>query len=50
MFWKDYDTEEWGRVRGVLGAELKKLKAFEKREDGSVGVEMVAWVGMGWKI
>ncbi|KAH8668191.1 S-adenosyl-L-methionine-dependent methyltransferase [Tricladium varicosporioides] len=50
MFWKDYSEDEWGRVRGVLGTELRKLEAFKEKGDGSVGVEMIAWVGMGWKV
>ncbi|PMD59108.1 S-adenosyl-L-methionine-dependent methyltransferase [Hyaloscypha bicolor E] len=48
MFYKGYSEEELARLTGVLKEEVKELEAYDERE-GSVGVEMVAWVGFAWK-
>lgn len=48
MFYKGYSEEEVKRLPGVLGEELRKLETFSEAE-GRVAVEMIAWVGFGWK-
>jgi hypothetical protein len=48
MFYKGYSEEEVAKLTGVLKEEAKELKAYDERE-GSVGIEMAAWVGFAWK-
>ncbi|RDL39541.1 Uncharacterized protein BP5553_03881 [Venustampulla echinocandica] len=48
MFFKGYDDEELARVPDILKEKVKALEKFKQTEDG-VEIEMVAWIGVGWK-
>ena len=49
MYFGGYSDDELGKAKDLLGGESMNVRTFETLEDGTVQIEMKAWIGVGWK-